>query len=245
MRVRDWRITMLKQQSEIYPSANVEIKSYRIGREQAPLLVFDNLVENPQVLIDEAGRANFAAMGRFFPGVRAPAPRAYQQFLLRYLLPHLNGHFFEGNPKLKFAMCHYSLVTTPPSQLNMVQRIPHFDSVESNGLASVHYLFKESLGGTAFYRHKKTGYENVDESRREHYFRSLEEENDGPNLPGPEYINGSTALYEQIMNVEPVFNRLIIYRRNSLHSGSIDKDFIPDPNPLTGRISINTFIDIL
>jgi hypothetical protein len=223
----------------------MSVQKYSIGEERAPLLVFDNVVENPQELVAAATRSNFAPMGRFFPGVRAPAPLAYQQLLLEHLLPLLEGHFFDSAPQFKFLMCHYSLVTTPPSQLGMLQRIPHFDSVESNGLASVHYLFKENLGGTAFYRHRKTGFESVDESRREQYFRSLEGENDGPNLPGPEYINGDTALYEQIMNVEAVFNRLIIYRRNSLHSGSLGPDFIPDPNPLTGRISINTFIDIL
>lgn len=236
---------MFDRTVEIKPSSGMVIKHYTIGEERAPLLVFDNVVENPQLLVELASEANFAPMGRFFPGVRAMAPKAYQHFLLRNVLPHLKGHFFEGKPQFKFSMCHYSLVTTHPDQLSMLQRIPHFDSVESNGLASVHYLFKGNLGGTAFYRHRKTGYESVDESRKEHYFRSLEEENDGPNLPGPEYINGDTPLYKQIMNVEAVFNRFIIYRRNSLHSGSLGKEFIPDPNPRTGRISINTFIDLV
>jgi hypothetical protein len=36
---------------------------------------------------------------------------------------------------------------------------------------------------------------------------------------------------------------MLIYRRNSLHSGAIGKDFIPDRNPATGRLSINCFID--
>lgn len=225
--------------------SDMSVTKFSIGEERAPLLIFDNVVENPQLLIDKAAMTRFAPLGKFFPGVRAPAPTAYQQFFFAHLRPYLEGHFFTGSPQFKFSMCHYSLVTTHPSQLSMIQRIPHFDSVESNGLASVHYLFQGNLGGTAFYRHKKTGFESVDDSRKERYFRSLEGENDGPNLPDPEYINGDTALYEQIMNVEAVFNRLIIYRRNSLHSGSIGKDFTPDPNPLTGRMSINTFIDIV
>jgi hypothetical protein len=36
---------------------------------------------------------------------------------------------------------------------------------------------------------------------------------------------------------------MLVYRRNSLHSGCIAKGFVPDPNPLTGRLSINCFID--
>lgn len=236
---------MLGRTIDIKPNNEISLQHYSIGRERAPLFVFDNAVENPQLLVDLASDASFAPMGRFFPGVRAAAPRDYQHFLLQHVLPRLQGHFFGGAPRFRFVMCHYSLVTTHPSQLSMVQRIPHFDSVESNGLASVHYLFKGDLGGTAFYRHRKTGYESVDESRKESYFRSLEEENDGPNLPGPAYINGDTALYDRIMNVDAVYNRLIIYRRNSLHSGALDKNFIPDLNPLTGRISINTFIDVV
>src|SRR5690606_30099023 len=99
--------------------------------------------------------------------------------------------------------------------------------------------------GTAFYRHRKTGYEYVDESRKLAYFKSLEAENGGPNMPGPEYINGDTALFEQICKQEGIFNRMLIYRRNSLHSGCIAKDFSLDQNPLAGRLSLNSFIDVL
>jgi hypothetical protein len=142
-------------------------------------------------------------------------------------------------------MCHYSLVTTPPEKLRFLQRVPHIDSANGNGLASVHYLFAGNLGGTAFYRHRRTGFEYVDESRRDVYFRTLESEEQGPDAPGPGYINGDTALFEQIASQDGVYNRVLIYRRNSLHSGSLGKDFVPDPNPLTGRLSINSFIDLL
>jgi hypothetical protein len=142
-------------------------------------------------------------------------------------------------------MCHYSLVTTPPAKLVMLQRIPHIDSVTSNGLASVHYLFRKDLGGTAFYRHRSTGFEYIDASRRERYVQVLEKENSGPDGPGTEYINGDTPLFEQIAKQDGVFNRMLIYRRNSLHSGCIGKDFVPDANPATGRLSINSFIDLV
>jgi hypothetical protein len=70
----------------------------------------------------------------------------------------------------------------------------------------------------------------------------VEEEKHGPNKPERHYINGSTALYEEVGRQDGVFNRLVIYRRNSLHSGSIRDNFVPDPNPRTGRISINGFL---
>lgn len=57
---------------------------------------------------------------------------------------------------MRFTICHYSLVTTPPGKLAAIQRIPHIDSLGRDGLASIHCLFKKNLGGTAFYRHRKT-----------------------------------------------------------------------------------------
>jgi len=38
-------------------------------------------------------------------------------------------------------------------------------------LACVHYLFKQNHGGTAFYRHRRTGFEVVTQERKAEYFR--------------------------------------------------------------------------
>lgn len=221
------------------------VQKLTIGEEGAPLLVIDNLVAQTDALIEIAGRLSFGHTGLAFPGIRALAPEAYQLFVLGKLKPLFKEHFQLPSERLRFSMCHYSLVTTPPEKLTPVQRIPHVDSFDDYGLASVHYLFKGNLGGTAFYRHRETGYEYIDESRKLTYFKSLEAENGGPNMPGPEYINGDTALFEQIGKQEGVFNRMLIYRRNSLHSGCIAKNFPLDTNPLTGRLSLNSFIDVL
>ena len=35
---------------------------------------------------------------------------------------------------------------------------------------------------------------------------------------------------------------MLIYRRNSLHSRGLARNFIPDLNPRTGRLSINGFL---
>ena len=135
---------------------------------------------------------------------------------------------------LRFTMCHFSLVTTPAEKLDYLQRIPHVDSVLGNELAMIHYLFSRDLGGTAFYRHRSTGFEYVDEARRARYLACLEEDKKGPDSPEARYINGSTALYEQLGSQRGVFNRLLMYRRTTLHSGNIAPDFVPDPDPRTG-----------
>ena len=85
----------------------------------------------------------------------------------------------------------------------------------------------------------------IDAARRETYFQTLETEKASADSPEAAYINGDTPLFEQTASVDGVFNRLVLYRRNLLHSGSIPEDFTPDPDPRTGRLSINTFIDVV
>lgn len=227
---------------EFHPK--LSIQPLVIGEEKAPLLVLDNVVNDPEALVANATTLKYEPPRMAYPGIRALAPKEYQEFLLRQMMPEIIKYFDLGRPALRLSMCHYSLVTTSPEKLNLVQRIPHVDSFDSNGLATIHYLFRESMGGTAFYRHRKTGYEVIDESRKMEYITSLEAEMQGSTLPPAQYINGDTPLFEQIGKQEGLYNRLLIYRRNSLHSGCIDKNFIPDSNPLTGRLSINSFIEL-
>lgn len=228
-------------QLDLHPQ--LSIQKLVFGEEKAPLLIIENFLAQADELVNFAASLKFSPLGQTFPGIRALAPPSYQQLVLQQLQQVLAQHFELNCTAFRFSMCHYSLVTTPPEKLGMIQRIPHVDAFDKNGLAAIHYLFHKDLGGTAFYRHRKTGYEYINEERKLAYFRSLEAENDGANMPGAEYINGGTPLFEQIAKQDGVFNRMLIYRRNSLHSGCIDKDFVPDPNPLSGRLSINSFID--
>ena len=219
------------------------VRALHFGVDRAPLLVIDNLVANPQELVRVAQREAFTEQSRYYPGIRAEAPAAYRDLVARALKDVIAGHFNLTGSHLQFSLCHFSLVTTPPERLQVPQRIPHVDSLASGGLASIHYLFERDLGGTAFYRHRKTGFEYVDEARNPRYLAALREENLRPETAGPGYINGDTALFEQIEKQEGVFNRMLIYRRNSLHSGCIGRDFVPNPDPATGRLSINSFMD--
>lgn len=224
---------------------DIRIEKLTIGRERAPLIVIDNFLADPDRLVRRVASRPFTQQASYYPGIRTEAPLAYRQVFENQLRPMLFEYFGLHGSGFKFPMCHYSIVTTPPDKLTFMQRIPHIDSVSGNGLATVHYLFKGNFGGTAFFRHRKTGFEYVDESRREIYFKTLESENTGPDAPAAGYIDGDTALFEQIAKQDGVYNRLLVYRRNSLHSGSLGKDFVPDPSPLTGRLSINSFIDVL
>lgn len=221
----------------------IQVRRCTIGGERAPLLVIDNFVRHPDDLARQAVPRHFVQGGQFFPGIRSRAPRSYQRFLLSELKDLLIDCFELEAKSLKLSMCHYSLVTTRPENLVMAQRVPHFDHVGRDRLASIHYLFRAGYGGTAFYRHRATGFETIDPSRRDTYLDLLETELKGPDAPAAAYINGDTSLFEQIDKQDGAFNRLLVYRGNSLHSGCIDADFVPDPDPRTGRLSINSFID--
>lgn len=226
---------------DLHPAIRIEKRT--LGREGAPLLVIDNFVAEPERLVKKAGTAQFTSGGRFYPGIRAKAPPSYEHFLTTRLQPLLAEHFGAPSRQWRLSMCHYSLVTTPAAELSLLQCLPHVDSLSPDGFATIHYLFKGQLGGTAFYRHRATGYEYLDHARGPIYSRVLEGECAGPDRPLSEYINGDTALFEQIDQADGVFNRMLVYHRNSLHSGAIDRAFVPDANPRTGRLSINSFLD--
>lgn len=57
--------------------------------------------------------------------------------------------------------CFLSLTTTLPEQLVPLQRFPHVDGGDDGKIAILHYLCGVKQGGTAFYRHKSTGFETI------------------------------------------------------------------------------------
>src|SRR3990170_1310866 len=159
------------------------IQKLEIGRERAPLMVFDNLVANAEEMVELAAGKQFGDVVSYYPGVRAKVPLSYQRFIIEQFRGVFAEYFGMNAAALRFTNCHFSLVTTPPEKLSHLQRIPHIDSVAGNELAFIHYLFKAKLGGTAFYRHRGTGFEYVDEARKSQYLRQVEEEKNGPHSP--------------------------------------------------------------
>jgi hypothetical protein len=213
-----------------------------IGAERAPLLVIDNALADAEALVEIAAGKPFGEVTSLYPGVRAKVPLTFQKFVLDELRGELVQMFGMNGPALRFTSCHFSLVTTPPAKLAYRQRIPHVDSLNNNELAFVLYLFKADFGGTAFYRHRKTGFEVVDQTRVDEFSRCLEEERPFVEASVPGYINGNTDFYELLSRQAGVFNRMLVYRRTSLHSGDLRPDFVPSADPRRGRLSINGFL---
>lgn len=213
-----------------------------VGNERQPVLVVDNFLSDADSLVEySASAATFNAGQGFYPGVRFPAPSLYIGAMSKRLGKLIYSVFDLPTDVRRGVKSVFSLVTTPPSQLQPLQCIPHSDSATMSDLASVHFLCGAQHGGTSLYRHRATGFEYVDDTRLDEYRSVIVEQQKLADFPSG-YMNGSNALFEQIASYDAVFNRLIMYRCTSLHSGNIPPDFTFNPDPRSGRLSINTFI---
>src|SRR5205814_383497 len=110
------------------------------------------------------------------------------------------------------------LVATSPEKLVPFQRVPHFDSVDQDRFAVLHYLCGSDKGGTSFYRHRRTGIESVTAENRQRYMQAVNEEVKEFGMPPARFIEGGTAQFERIAAYECQFNRILVYRGRNLHS---------------------------
>ena len=223
--------------------AQFKLDVVRIGTERSPVVVIENFLNDAEGLCEiAASSAVFRPVeGVVYPGNRAALPARYEATFRRYLQQSIREIFGFGAQNIVRSQGDFSIVTVRPENLQVVQRIPHFDGTEQGMIAGVHYLCPASKGGTSFYRHRRTGYENITEARKGLYLRTLKEEAGAVGLPSVAYINGETAQFQRIASFDAVFNRMLIYRGSILHSGNIAPDFDFDPDPRTGRLTANTF----
>lgn len=213
----------------------------RQGNERQPVVVIDGFVPDPQAWVEDAGILSFRPMGEHYPGIRAPLARAVLRPLLAALAPIAAETFGPG--ALEVVDAFYSLVTTPPSALAPIQRLPHFDEVSPDRLALLHYLAADEGSGTAFFRHRTTGFESVDATRFSDYRQALDADLRRHGLPDPAYIAGDTAVFEQVALHQGRFNRAILYRSNTLHCAAIPNETVLSADPEVGRLTVNTFLE--
>ncbi|MFT4074923.1 MAG: DUF6445 family protein [Asticcacaulis sp.] len=234
----------------INKKARMEMR--RVGREGHPLLIIDDVITNPEVLIEAAATADFTAPAHTrYPGLNAPLPDAYSQAMVHAVTPLLQRGFGLPFDKPKRFFGFFALATAGPEELEPIQKVPHHDSPDPFRIALVHYLCQgqdsarvaNQKQGTAFFRHKATGFEGVDGRRREEYVRhaTLELEAVGGGLD--RHVNDETPNYELIEFAELRFNRLILYRSHVLHSGLLEGANL-SADPAVGRLTANSFVDI-
>ena len=211
-----------------------------IGNARAPVLVIENASPDPYALVEiAAARNDYRTRSLYYPGVRSSAPPEYAHATVARLRDLLRTTF-DLVGELVITDATFSLVVTPPDKLVPFQRVPHFDSADQNRIAVLHYL--SDLGGTSFYRHRNTGIEIVTTDIQEHYMRAVNAEVRTLGMPPAAYVDGDTPLFERIARYDAVFNRMLVYRGSMLHSVNVPPGFVPDANPRTGRLSLNTFL---
>lgn len=211
-----------------------------IGQEQSPVIIFDDFLDAPQIMVDyAAAHAVFRPSDASYPGLRAAAPPIYSFALRRFLNAAICETFGLEHDEVVGGSCGFAITTTPPERLQLVQRMPHFDSTNRKQIALLHYLCSAEKGGTSFYRHRRTGYEIVDETRAVGYTTSVRSELATLGHPPARYIGDDDAMFERIASFEAAFNRVLVYRSASLHSAAIAPGFSFDDNPRTGRLTAN------
>lgn len=211
------------------------------GIERQPVIVIDDFVADPDMLIEDAAMLAYQPMGEHYPGVRAVVHPALVSGFMEGLDRLLEEVFGLAMP-LDRIDCWYSLVTAAPETLRPNQRLPHFDSTDPGRIALLHYLSRSETGGTAFFRHRTTGYESLSDDRLPSYSAHIETDIARHGLPPAGYISGDTPLFEQIAHFDAVFNRAILYRGNTLHCADIPAGMALSAEPVSGRLTVNSFL---
>ncbi|MEO8063891.1 MAG: DUF6445 family protein [Pseudomonadota bacterium] len=213
-----------------------------IGNERSPVIVIESLWPRPQELIDLAARrTDYSARSLYYPGIRSSAPVEYARAVTQQL-NELIAVTFDVRGDLAITDSTFSLVVTPAENLVAFQRVPHFDSADPNRIALLHYLCGPEHGGTSFYRHRSSGIESVTDANRDRYIKLVNSEVKANGMPPARFIDEDTAMFERVARYECTINRALIYRGNMLHSVTTPPGFVPNGDPRTGRLTVNTFL---
>jgi hypothetical protein len=217
------------------------ITRQRIGTEAEPLIVIDGFANDPDALRSAAAQTPFGPAGAHYPGLCARLPESYLQDQLPIVARGL-GRDFGSCRRIRVVDAQFSIVTISPDALDIRQRVPHFDAYGRDRIALIHYLSPEHRDGTAFFRHRRTGFETIDETRAPEYFAQLASEVEA--MPPAGYIAEDTALFERTALVEAEYNRALLYRSYVLHSGAIARDAILSADPALGRLTVTAFLAV-
>lgn len=222
---------------------SISVRLQHVGGERQPLMIVDDVLAEPQAMIDAAHVANFYVPHHTnYPGINAPIPQSYYLTVIAALRGPIEAAF--GLPRSAYLSYFgfFALATVGAAEAQPIQKIPHRDSPDPNRLAMVHYLCRGNFGGTGFFRHRATGYESIDASRQAIYESTARQELVATSPATHRYIDARASSYELIGQSEGVFNRLIIYRSHVLHTALL-ADGAGSPDPAVGRLTANGFIE--
>ena len=223
---------------------NAQVKLARIGRRAIAVSMIDNVLHDPEGVAALGFAQSYAQdRGNLYPGVRAAMPESFSTAFRAWLTPILqrNG-MLAGSRAIQRDSSFFSVVTTASTDLLPIQRIPHYDSTDPGLFAAVIYLCATRFSGTSFYRHRKTGYEEITAENRNNYELALDSDMRMHGAPKKEYINGDSLLFEVIFSNELKFNSAIIYPGRILHAGNIPRQFTAPKDKNEWRLTVTALL---
>ena len=220
---------------------------FYLGQEATPLIVIDDFSADVAACRQAAQQADFQVDAKaYYPGIKAPLPKDYVAATLTALYPLLYDVYkVPTQLRLKPHNLFYALINNTEQQLKPLQCIPHFDTTSPSYIAILHYLNEQPHGSTGFFRHIPTGFERINEQRRQPYFEKAQQHIDQYGSPEQQYFVQTDHHYQLYHQVAYQANRLIIYPGNALHSTLVDKLTDIDSSPVSGRLTANLFVDFL
>ena len=222
------------------PEATITV--HQFGTEREPVVQIDGFSGQVDALLAQGRSATYRPAGAYYPGLRAPAKPDYlvpRNAMMAEIMRRVFG-FWQS---LRCEAAAFSLVMLAPDDLSPSQRIPHYDDTGPGIVAVMHYLLGPESGGTAFYRHRRSGFETVTPERKPAYHAALVRDDLEYGAPGGGYHYGDSDRYEMIGEIEAAPDRMILYRGRLLHSGVIPTPAELSEDPAKGRLTINMFLE--
>jgi len=223
------------------PAPEPTLSIRRMGREGEPLVVIDRFSGQVEQLLAQGRAAQYRHAGASYPGIRSWVDPGFLD-RQRPLMMHVMQRVFGFTRGVRLDASTFSLVTLAESELAPLQRIPHYDHAGGEVIAVMLYLLGPESGGTAFYRHRRTGFETVTPAREATYNAALAQDEREHGIPPVRFHHGDSAWFEQIDEVEARPDRLVLYRGRQLHSGVIPDPAALSSDPAEGRLTINMFL---
>jgi hypothetical protein len=215
---------------------DAKVQRARIGRGNIEVIRIDDVLHDP----DGVAALGFAQSysedrSNLYPGFRAAVPEDFSTELRTRLAPILQRTIDRD-------ASFFSVVATASKDLVPLQCIPHYDSTDPNLYAAVIYLCDSRFSGTVFYRHRKTGYEEITATTVNNYQLALNSDMRTHGAPQKEYIAGDSVLFEAIFSNELKFNSAIIYPARMLHAAKIAAGFDGPKNKNDWRLTVTTLL---
>jgi hypothetical protein len=211
-----------------------------VGHESSSVLTIGDALHDPTAARVAAQFAQYGVDSQYYPGIRAPLPAPLQREMLGLATRALQEAYgFAGS--LAWDSGHFALVCQPAADLSLMQRLPHYDGCSDQLYACVLYLATQDWGGTAFFRHRSTGFESISPGREQDYLARLQGDLASFGPPPQDSFAAPSQIYETTESFVAAYNRMLLYRGNMLHSGIIDSANVPPPSPDTGRLTITCF----